>query len=500
MSVRRPAIVGLLCVALLTLAAPALAHTDLAASTPADGATVHRALERIVLEFTEPIDPVGEGAKLLDADGAVVDAEVSVDGAEIRIRPDEALTDGAYGVKWVVRSEDAHPVRGAVRFTVDVPEASAAAGPDDGEASEPPSEPAAATSAPPTAVPTDDASEVAAATDPTDDALANALVDTAQPLELADTALRAVFYAVALGALGVATFLLGAWDGPRREVRLLCRLIDRLAATTVIVVIAQVLVRSALISGTFDGVTSTFGELLAPTYAAGVGLRLAGALLLIAGVPRLRRHLLAARPIAGGAVDVDLRDAAHPDSVPASTGRRLRPGAVMLVGVGAIAVSFGLIGHATTGEPRIVAVTAPVAHTLAAGIWGGGLLGLATVLTHRRRRFISLHASVLAARFSVLATGGILAAAAAGVALAAVRLDAVEELWTTPYGYALLAKVALVGVLATIGAHNHFVIVPTLRRIPDHVVDLRLRWLAVIEVALVVVVVAMTSILVSLAG
>ena len=172
----------------------------------------------------------------------------------------------------------------------------------------------------------------------------------------------------------------------------------------------------------------------------------------------------------------------------------------MLLGVGAIAVSFGLIGHATTGEPRIVAVTAPVAHTLAAGIWGGGVLGLATVLTHRRRRFIALHAAVLAARFSVLATGGILVAAAAGVALAAVRLDAVGELWTTPYGYALLAKVAVVGVLAAIGAHNHFVIVPTLRRIPDHVVGLRLRWLAVIEVTLVAIVVAATSVLVSLAG
>lgn len=499
MSVRRPAIVGLMCVALLTLAAPARAHTGLAASTPADGTTVDRALQRIVLEFNEPIDPVGEGAELLDADGAAVAAEVSVDGVEIRVRPDAALTDGAYGVKWAVRSEDAHPVRGAVRFTVDAPEAATATGPGDVEPSEPASEPAAS-SGPATAAPGDDPSGFAAATGPTDDALANALSATTRPLELADTALRAVFYAVALGALGVATFLLCAWDGPRREVRLLCRLIVRLAVATTVVVMAQVVVSAALTSGTLDGIGSAVTHLLTSTHAAGLGLRLAGALLLIAGVSPLRRHLLAAQPIAGGAVDVDQRNAADPGTAPAPTGGRLRSGAVMLLGVAATAVSFGLLDHATTGEPRVVAVTAPMAHTLAAGVWGGGLLALATVLTHRRRRSIPLRASVLAARFSVLATGAILVAATAGVALAAVRLDAVADLWTTPYGYALLAKVAVVGVLAAIGAHNHFVIVPTLRRIPDHVVALRLRWLAVIEVALVVIVVVATSILVSLAG
>jgi len=44
------------------------------------------------------------------------------------------------------------------------------------------------------------------------------------------------------------------------------------------------------------------------------------------------------------------------------------------------------------------------------------------------------------------------------------------------------------------------VVVPTLRRIPDHVIALRLRRLALIDVALLVAVVALTSVLVALAG
>jgi copper transport protein len=81
-----------------------------------------------------------------------------------------------------------------------------------------------------------------------------------------------------------------------------------------------------------------------------------------------------------------------------------------------------------------------------------------------------------------------------------VRLDTLAELWTTVYGYALLAKVTVVAVVAAIGAYNHFVVVPTLRRVPDHVIGLRLWRLGLIEVVLLVVVAALTSVLVAFAG
>lgn len=505
---RRLAIIGLLCVAFLAVAVPATAHTALKKSTPADGSTVDRAVRRVVLTFNEPIEPAGQGAQLLDSTGTTVDADVTVDGAVVTIRPAEPLTSGGHGVRWAVRSGDGHPVRGTVRFTVD---AAVTSGAGDTAHDAPAVRDAPADDHAHAAATADHAAPASGAQDAQhggaddvamDTALTSALAaDATRPLELVDAALRAVFYAVALSAMGVAMFLLGAWEGPRREVRLLCRMIVRLALATAVVVVAQVLIRSALTGGAWDAAVTALPQTLTPTYAVGVGLRIAGALLLIAGTPPVRRRLLDVHPIAGAAVDIGVGPlVVQPPEPTAAPSGRLGPGATMLLGVGAMAASFALVGHAATAEPRPLSTAAAVAHVLAAAVWAGGLLALATVLTHRRRRLISPRAGLVAARFSVLATGGVLLAAAAGVALAVVRLDTVAQLWTTAYGFTLLAKVSVVGIVAGIGAHNHFVVVPTLRRIPDHVIALRLRRLALIDVALLVAVVALTSVLVALAG
>lgn len=482
MSIRRLATIGLLCLAFLMIAMPVGAHTALESSAPADGATVDEPVRRVVLTFPVPIDLAGDGAQLLDSTGTPVDTDITVNRKQVVIRPGEPLSGGAHGVRWAVRSADGHPVRGTVRFTVDAPAANTQAGPD-----------AAADAG------QDHTAAVEHTT--TDTALRRVLAsDSARPLEIMDTGLRAVFYAVALSAMGGATFLLGAWDGPRRELRLLCRVIVRLALATVVVVVAQALVRAALVDGTWHTVVGNLPQTITPRYATGLGLRLAGAFLLITGTPVVRRHMLASKPMAGAAVDarprlaVDLPPAASP------TRGRLGPGSVMLVGVVAIAASFALVGHAATTEPRLVSATAAVAHVLAAAVWGGGLLALVIVLTHRRRRPVARGAGLVAVRYSVLATGGVLLAAAAGIALAVVRLDAVADLWTTAYGLALLAKAAVVAVVATIGAYNHFVIIPVLRRTPDHTGAQRLRRLILMEVGILIITVALTSVMVTLAG
>jgi len=499
-SVRRQAIISLLCVAFLAVAVPAAAHTVLEASTPADGTTVDTAVRRVVLTFNEPVQLAGEGAQLLDAGGTSVDADVTVDGAEVTIRPAEPLTAGGHGVRWAVRSGDGHPVRGTIRFTVD-----AAVSVGDGAAADVRDDPAKDAAEPATGRTTPDSAHHDSAHHDNQTgtaALTNALAaDATRPLRIVDAVLRALFYVVALSAMGVTTFLLAAWEGPRREVRLLCRMIVRLALLTVAVVAAQVVVGSALMGGAWDTAVVMLPQTLTRTSAAGIGLRIAGALLLVAGTPVVRRRLLAAHPIAGAAVDVGAGPVVgQPPEPAAAPGGRLGPGAIMLLGVGAIATSFAFVGHAVTTEPRLVSTAAAVAHVAAAAVWGGGLLALVTVLTHRRRRLISPRAGVVAARFSVLATAGVLVAATAGVALAVVRLDTLAELWTTVYGYALLAKVTVVAVVAAIGAYNHFVVVPTQRRVRDHVIGLRLWRLGLIEVVLLVVVAALTSVLVAFAG
>lgn len=140
------------------------------------------------------------------------------------------LDAGPHGVRWTVRSGDANPVRGTFAFTVQTskPSESAAAVAAVRPTPSEPSDTAAADSA--------RALDAALTTDPT------------QGIRWFDQGLRAVFYAV-----GVFVFLIAVWEGSRREARRLTRLTSRLAFSTAIVVVAQVVVRSARTAGGWSG-------------------------------------------------------------------------------------------------------------------------------------------------------------------------------------------------------------------------------------------------------
>ncbi len=499
---------------LLLVAAPAWAHTGLSSSTPADGGAVNGPLDELTLTFSRPIELAGAGVEVLDEAGDRVTAMATVDDEVVTVIPHQPLHDGPYGVKWAVRSGDAHPVRGTLTFVVTP--AAAHARSADGFTSAVPTgsadslaraltpatapgaiarESVAADGEPATAAGT--APDVAARTA----ALAAALAeDPLQHIRWLDQLLRAVFWAAALGAVGVLVFVIGVWDGPRREVRRLTRLCARLAAVAVLVVVAQPVVRSARTAGTWSDALAGVPLVLTDAYATGTAMRLAGAVLLAVGLGALRRTLSGAvMPIAGGAVDV--RPAPTAVAVPTpSTARRLRSAAVPVLGALLLIASFAFVGHATTAEPRHIAVAAVVAHSTAAAIWGGGLLALVVTLSTRRSAGIPLQAGLIAVRFSVAATIGVVLAGAAGVALAAVRLDSVAALWTTLYGQLLVAKIAVVGIIGAIGTYNHFVLVPRLRRDPHHVAGEHLRRLGVIEISLFVVVLGLTSALIGAAG
>jgi len=95
-------------------------------------------------------------------------------------------------------------------------------------------------------------------------------------------------------------------------------------------------------------------------------------------------------------------------------------------------------------------------------VWVGGVVVLGMLLRHRRRRGRPLNAALLGARFSVLAAGSVAVVGAAGAVLAFLILDRPEQLWQTSWGLFLLAKVAVVAVVAALGAYNHFRVVPAL--------------------------------------
>ena len=171
------------------------------------------------------------------------------------------------------------------------------------------------------------------------------------------------------------------------------------------------------------------------------------------------------------------------------------------VGVGGAACllvlgAFLLTGHTATSEPRIVGMGANLAHTLAGAVWLGGLVLLPPAMAERRAASDDVGAARLVARFSTTATGTLLLVAAAGTALAWVEVRELAALATT-YGAVLVAKVAVVAVVALLGAYNNRRLVPALRR-GEAGWATRLQEIVRVEALLLVAVLAVTAVLVNI--
>jgi putative copper resistance protein D len=104
-----------------------------------------------------------------------------------------------------------------------------------------------------------------------------------------------------------------------------------------------------------------------------------------------------------------------------------------------------LTGHAAGAGNHQLAVTSLAVHILAAALWIGGL---AAVLTLRRDDAL---ATALAG-YSRLALGCFVAVAVSGVANAAVRLGALDQLWQSRYGLLVLGKSAALLTVGVVGA------------------------------------------------
>ncbi|HSV39123.1 MAG TPA: copper resistance protein CopC [Nocardioidaceae bacterium] len=117
-----------------------------------------------------------------------------------------------------------------------------------------------------------------------------------------------------------------------------------------------------------------------------------------------------------------------------------------------------IVGHTRSFDPALLMLTSDVVHLVAAGVWLGGLVGLAVtlaVLADRDR----VAAQVLA-RFSQLAGGLLALVGLAGVLLGWRILGAWSGLATT-YGAILLAKVALVLLVLGLAGWNRYRLLPS---------------------------------------
>ena len=138
----------------------------------------------------------------------------------------------------------------------------------------------------------------------------------------------------------------------------------------------------------------------------------------------------------------------------------------------AVAAALAMLVHVQAGHADAATAIRPVnlidqwLHVLAVGVWVGGLAWL--LLAVWKNPDIDRRPAV--SRFSTTAGIALAVVVATGVLRAMAELNGPRELFTTSYGHALLVKVALVVVIAALGALNRYRHVPALQRRDDELV------------------------------
>ncbi len=278
--------------------------------------------------------------------------------------------------------------------------------------------------------------------------------------EVAAALVRFVAYAGVLLAAGTAFFLTFVHDGGAGTPRVR-RLSTGAAVVGAIGLIAALPLQAALATGTGLGAIAEDGVLssvLGDGVGWSIGLGLIGLGLLVAG-----------------------------------RGRRVPVVVGLLLGAGA----FALAGHTRSSDVEALAVLAAGVHAVVAAVWWGGLVALALVLRPRHDEADHTSSAGVVTGFSRAATVSVLLVGATGLVLTWSEVRAVRALGDTAYGWTLLAKVAVVGVVALIGAHNRFRVVPAIERASGARAWSLLRRSVAVEALALVLAVGLTAVLVN---
>jgi copper transport protein len=133
----------------------------------------------------------------------------------------------------------------------------------------------------------------------------------------------------------------------------------------------------------------------------------------------------------------------------AAPGRARAGFAVLALAAAAAMAAHAAAGHAAAGGwPRAIGIGAQWAHFAAAGIWAGGL---ATMLLGLRGAPSEAKAAAVR-RFGLVAAAALVVVALAGTVRAIDELAAFSDLWSTGYGRAVLAKVALLAAIVAVAS------------------------------------------------
>jgi copper transport protein len=405
---------------LLAWAPAASAHAVVVSSNPSDGERLTSPPAAVSIQFSESISADLGGLRVVSSDGrSVVAGPDSVSGPTLSVALEPDLPDGTYVATYRVISADGHPVKGALVFAV-------------GDAS----------------VSGIDAGSFVEGS------------GSDRSFEWLGAVARFLTYLGALTAAGLAFFLAFIHDdGP--EAPRLARIVRASALVAVIGAFGTLGTQAALATGrgweaVFD--PSVLHDVLTETLDLSTGILFAGLLIVLVGL---------------------------------EVGRRGSRQTLAFYGGLATCLSFLFWGHTLDARDRWLALLSNGVHVIAAALWMGGLVGMAVVLSRRTRESrppsgadagpprpasgTTLLAdpetvrfqveqlrgtATIVSRFSTTAAVSVIALWIAGGALAWIEVGSLDALTSTTYGRLVIAKVAVVLVIAGFAAYNRGRLVP----------------------------------------
>jgi putative copper export protein len=134
-----------------------------------------------------------------------------------------------------------------------------------------------------------------------------------------------------------------------------------------------------------------------------------------------------------------------------------------------------------------------IVHVASAGVWAGGVLALAVVLRRRHNDRIESGGVEMTLKFSVIAMFSLALAGLAGVVMALFIDSDVLSYPSTDWGRVLVVKVLFVATAASLGAYNHFSVLPGLESAPNDLATIERARSTITTEAVVLAVVALAS-------
>ncbi|ARS90585.1 copper resistance CopC/CopD family protein [Natrarchaeobaculum aegyptiacum] len=396
---------------LATVTMPAAGHAYLSETDPGNGEQVDELPEEVVLSFSGDGVQVAD-IEILDPDGEVIadDPEIDPDDTQIVRVPveDGADAEGMYTVEWEVLADDGHTTSGSFFFSV---------------GDEPLDR---------------DAVLEAYEEDETDDDLSAAEAGAKGLVLIALVGLLGAPIAAGLAVYPAAGRRAGATDG-RSGVSSAYAVVDRRLATLLTGFIALLFVGVlalgfARVAGIDGAPLEALGSYLETPLGQAWLVQL-GAVVAVAALSAVaHRNLCSRRTWLGGTV----------------------LGALVVTG------TISWTSHSATAIDRLQGFVVDFGHIAGAGLWVGGLIVLAVVLTPlletvepAERR--SLAAAVIR-RYSLVALAGVTLAGATGLALAAWHVPSLSALFETLYGLSLSVKTLAVLLALGFGGFTRFVL------------------------------------------